>query len=132
SGRLESALLAAGTVAKVGAEGVYGVGFVAADGTPLGLVVKAADGAPRGVAAAVAGVLEQAGVVPAGTWSPPPPLGGGRPVGEVRVTEPVRSLATELAGRIGVTSPARARVTDPDALAWRGDGGADTVRWSSR
>lgn len=96
-GRLETALLAAGVVAKVGAEGVYGVGFTAADGTPAGLAIKAADGSARGVAAVVAGVLEQAGIVPSGTWAPPAPLGGGLPVGEVRVTTAVDELAGGLA-----------------------------------
>jgi hypothetical protein len=97
-GRLESALLAAGVVAKVGAEGVYAVGFTAADGTPAGLAIKAADGSVRGVAAVVAAVLERAGIVPPGTWAPPPPLGGGRPVGEVRPTAVVEEVAARLAG----------------------------------
>ncbi len=96
-GRLESALLAAGIVAKVGAEGVYGVGFTAADGTPAGLAIKAADGAVRGVAAVVSTVLEYAGIVPTGTWTPPPTLGGGRPVGEVRVTPAVEEFGARLA-----------------------------------
>jgi L-asparaginase II len=83
-GRLESALLGAGVVAKVGAEGVYGVGWTAADGSPRGFAVKAADGAVRGVAAFTVAVLARLGVVAADVWSPPPPLGGGQPVGEVR------------------------------------------------
>jgi L-asparaginase II len=99
-GRLESALLAAGVVAKVGAEGVYGVGFRAADGTPVGLAITAADGAVRGVAAVVVRLLEDAGVVPVGTWSPPPPLGGGRPAGVIRPTPATLDVAERLASRV--------------------------------
>jgi L-asparaginase II len=99
-GRVESALLGAGVVAKVGAEGIYAAGFLAADGSPLGLAISAADGATRGVAAVVAHLLEGAGVVPWDTWLPPPPLGGGRPVGQVRPTAIVRELADELAARV--------------------------------
>ncbi|MFU8839731.1 MAG: asparaginase [Nitriliruptoraceae bacterium] len=97
-GRLESALLGAGVVAKVGAEGVYAAGFLAADGSPAGLAIKAADGATRGVAAVVAFLLETANIVPPGTWVPSPPLGGGRPAGQVRPTALVHELADQLAG----------------------------------
>ncbi|GGI07618.1 asparaginase [Egicoccus halophilus] len=85
-GRLESALLGAGVVAKVGAEGVYGVGWQAADGSPRGFAVKATDGATRGVAALTVALLTALGVVPADVWVAPPPLGGGEPVGAVRAT----------------------------------------------
>ncbi|MFA9432349.1 asparaginase [Egicoccus sp. AB-alg2] len=91
-GRLESALLAAGVVAKVGAEGVYGVGWTGPDGGPRGFAVKATDGATRGVAALTIHLLAQLGVVDAGVWSPPPPLGGGNPVGVVRPTAAVDRL----------------------------------------
>lgn len=104
-GRLESALLRAGVVAKVGAEGVYGVGFRTPDGRPVGLAISAADGAVRGVAAVVATLLETAGVVPAGTWAPPPPLGGGRPVGQVRPSPLVRELAEHLAAWVAAGDP---------------------------
>jgi L-asparaginase II len=104
-GRLESALLGAGVVAKVGAEGIYGVGFVAADGSPAGLAISAADGAVRGVAAVVAWLLEGAGVVPEGTWTPPPPLGGGRPAGVVRPTPVVDALIDRLAGWVADGAP---------------------------
>lgn len=96
-GRLESALLGAGVVAKVGAEGVYAVGWTAADGGNWALACKATDGSIRGVAAATIALLEGAGVVPPGTWSPPAPLGGGEPVGSVRVTAEVERLI----GRLG-------------------------------
>jgi len=101
-GRLETALLGVGVVAKVGAEGVYGVGWVAADGRPWGLAIKAVDGAARGVAAVTAEVLTATGVVPSGTWTPPPPLGGGLSAGQVRVTDEVAGVAATLAGmRVG-------------------------------
>jgi L-asparaginase II len=83
-GRLESALLGAGVVAKVGAEGVYAAGWVDRIGVPHGIAVKALDGSPRGVAALLRDVLVGLGVVARDVWSPPPPLGGGRPAGEVR------------------------------------------------
>ncbi len=101
-GRLESALLAAGVVAKVGAEGVYGVGWTASDGTGRGLAVKAADGSARGAAQAVVSVVEALGVVPPGTWVSPPPLGGGRPAGVVRCAPPMAELVAAL-NRDGVT-----------------------------
>ena len=93
-GRLESALLAAGVVAKVGAEGIYAVGWRDHDGRPRGLAVKAADGSTRGVAAATIAVLEDRGAVPPGRWRPPPPLGGDEPAGEVRAVPAVRRLAS--------------------------------------
>jgi L-asparaginase II len=82
--RLESALLGAGVIAKVGAEGVYAAGWVDRVGEPHGIAVKALDGSPRGVAALLRDTLVGLGVVPRDVWSPPPPLGGGRPAGEVR------------------------------------------------
>jgi len=100
-GRLETALLGVGVVAKVGAEGVYGVGWVANDGRPWGLAIKAVDGSPRGVAAVTAEILTAAGVVPSGTWTPPPPLGGGVPAGQIRVTGEVAGVTATLA-QIGV------------------------------
>jgi len=65
-GRLESALLANGVLAKVGAEGVYGVGWLDTEGRPRGLAVKGADGAARGAAAVTIGLLTSIGVVPDG------------------------------------------------------------------
>jgi len=97
-GRVESALLGAGVVAKPGAEGVFGAGWRAADGTARGLAVKAVDGASRGVVAAVISLLTTLEVVPVGTWASPPPLGGGAPVGTIRPTPEVAVLARALAG----------------------------------
>lgn len=103
-GRLESALLAAGVLAKPGAEGVYGIGWSGRDGRPRGMAVKAADGNARGASAAAIRVLLDLGVVAEGTWSPPPPLGGGRPAGVVRAAAPVRALAA------GTTETGRQRL----------------------
>lgn len=83
AGRIESALLAAGVVTKVGAEGVYGAGWLE-DGVPFGCAVKAEDGEVRGAAVALLGVLVERGVVPADVWEPDPVTGGGEPVGRVR------------------------------------------------
>lgn len=95
--RLESALLAAGVVAKVGAEGVYAAGWIDAGGASRGLAIKGTDGSHRGVAAVTIAVLEGVGAVPVGTWTPPPPLGGGEPVGRVRPTSVVTEVLAELA-----------------------------------
>jgi L-asparaginase II len=97
-GRLETALLGVGVVAKIGAEGVFAAGWTDADGQPHGLAVKAADGAHRASTAATAALLEGAGVITTGTWEPPAPLGGGRPQGVVRPTVQLRGLAASLAG----------------------------------
>jgi L-asparaginase II len=91
-GRPESALLAAGVLAKSGAEGVSAVGWLDAEDRPWGLAVKAVDGAARGVAAVTVALLTSIGVVPEGTWCPPPPLGGGRPAGVIRMTGEVAAL----------------------------------------
>ncbi|MBS3939736.1 MAG: asparaginase [Actinobacteria bacterium] len=91
-GRLESALLGAGLVAKVGAEGVYGVGWTTADGSPRGFAVKATDGSTRGVAAFTLALLEMLGVVGPGIWTPETPLGGGVPVGSIRPTAAIEVL----------------------------------------
>jgi L-asparaginase II len=83
TGRVESALLAAGVVAKVGAEGVYGAGWLQ-DGAAYGCAVKSEDGEVRGAAVALVAVLAERGVVPADVWQPDPVTGGGEPVGRVR------------------------------------------------
>lgn len=83
-GRVESALLGAGVVAKVGAEGVYGAAWSDADGVH-GIAVKAEDGNERGAAVALVAVLVARGVVDEDIWAPPPVTGGGDVVGRVRV-----------------------------------------------
>jgi L-asparaginase II len=93
AGRLESELLAAGVVAKMGAEGIYAAGWVDERGRPRGLAVKAEDGAVRGAAAATVELLEALGVVPRDLWRPAAPQGGGRPVGRVRARPEVLALA---------------------------------------
>lgn len=92
TGRLETALLGVGIVAKVGAEGVFAAGWLAADGTPRGLAVKAEDGSQRAATAVTVAALVGAGIVGPGTWAPEPVLGGGHPVGRVRVVEAVDRL----------------------------------------
>ncbi len=90
TGRLESVLLAAGVVAKPGAEGIFAAGWVAADGGGRGLAVKASDGGHRGATATAHAVLEGLGVV-SGVWTPPAPLGGGQPQGTVRAAPSLRA-----------------------------------------
>lgn len=101
SGRLETALLGAGVVAKPGAEGVFAAGWVAPDGTARGLAVKAADGAARAAAAVTVTLLADLGVVPTDVWVPEPILGGGAPAGEVVAAPTVRELARRLEKRAG-------------------------------
>lgn len=86
--RLESALLGAGLVAKIGAEGVFAAGWLAPDGSPRGLAVKAEDGAERAATVAAHAALVAAGAVAEDVWAPAPVLGGGRPVGRVRAAFP--------------------------------------------
>ena len=81
---VDTALLAAGVVAKRGAEGVLAAGWVTPDGTIGGLAVKALDGAMRGAATALVAHLADAGVVPADVWREAAPMGGGGPAGTVR------------------------------------------------
>jgi len=96
TGRLESALLSAGVVAKPGAEGMFAVGWKGLDGSARGLAVKIADGDQRAAATVVATVLMDLEVVPRDTWAPPPPLGGGRPAGSVRATPALRAVTETL------------------------------------
>lgn len=95
-GRAETALLAAGIVAKPGAEGVFAAGWRDAAGQGSGVAVKVLDGAARGAATAVVGVLEALGVLEPGTWTAPAPTGGNAPVGEVRAAAAVRDLDRQL------------------------------------
>jgi L-asparaginase II len=93
SGRLATALLRHGIVAKGGAEGVFGAGWTDADGGAWGVGVKAEDGAVRGADAATIGLLESLGVLPVGACRPEPVLGGGVPVGVVSASPAVLGLA---------------------------------------
>lgn len=83
TGRVETALLAAGVVAKVGAEGVYAASWHE-DDRAYGIAVKAEDGSTRGGAVALVAILADRGVVPHDVWSPPAVTGGGDVVGTVR------------------------------------------------
>lgn len=106
-GRAETALLAAGVLAKPGAEGVFGAAFTDARGGAYGVALKVADGASRASATALVGLLEQVGVVPVGTWVAPAPSGGGEPVGEVRAGGAVGELARDLVGELAGLRPHR-------------------------
>ena len=86
---VDSALLAAGVVAKRGAEGVLAAGWVGTDGRGRGAAVKALDGSLRGAASALVALLEADGVVPAGTWTEAAPQGGGVDAGTVRAAAEV-------------------------------------------
>jgi L-asparaginase II len=97
-GRLDSALLAAGVSAKVGAEGVYGASWTAADGGVWGIAVKAEDGDGRAADAALLGTLAAAGIVPSDLHEVDRPTGGGVPVGVVRPSAAVVELGARLAG----------------------------------
>ncbi len=99
-GRLDSALLDASVLAKAGAEGVYGAAWRDADGRPWSVAVKCEDGAERAASVALDALTRDLGLLPAGTWSPPPVLGGGHPVGQVRPATAVR----ELAAAVGASS----------------------------
>jgi len=81
---VDTALLAAGVVAKRGAEGVLAAGWRTPDGRRGGIAAKASDGSLRGVATAVVAHLEAIGVVPPETWREAAPRGGARVAGTVR------------------------------------------------
>ncbi len=81
---VDAALLAAGVVAKRGAEGVLAAGWHLADGRQGGVAVKSLDGSMRGAATALVALLEADAVVPEGTWREALPQGGGRDAGSVR------------------------------------------------
>lgn len=98
--RLETALLDVGVVAKPGAEGAFGAGWLAPDGSARGLVARAADGSSRGATAAVIAVLVDLEVVGPAIWQPRPPLGGGEPAGRVRAAPAVRDMVERLRARV--------------------------------
>lgn len=94
TGRLETALLATGTVAKFGAEGLYAAGWVQ-DGRTVGVAVKCDDGAARGADTALAAIAASAGRDLAG-WTPQVSYAGGRVVGGVRCDPGLEARATEV------------------------------------
>jgi L-asparaginase II len=93
TGRLETALLEVGVVAKPGAEGVFAAGWVDVRGRARGVAVKAEDGSARAAASAAVELLEAAGAAPSDVWRPAAPQGGGAPVGRVRAAPAVLALA---------------------------------------
>lgn len=96
-GRLESALLSTGVVAKPGAEGVFAASWLDRDGAPWAAALKIEDGASRASAAAMHGLLRSAEVIPPDLWAPDPVLGGGQPEGAVRPGTEVTTLGREVA-----------------------------------
>lgn len=98
-GRAETALLAAGVVAKPGAEGVFGLTFTTPDLGSVAAAIKIEDGADR-AAAETAVALVRAFRGPTVDWESPAPTGGGVPQGTVRATATI----AELAHRCGVGS----------------------------
>lgn len=100
TGRLETALLGVGVVAKPGAEGVFAAGW-RDDRGAWGLAIKVEDGASRAASVALAGFLAAVGVADPGGWDRPEVLGGGRPAGEVRPSPDLLSLAGDVADLCG-------------------------------
>lgn len=97
TGRLETALLEVGVIAKPGAEGVFGAGW-RDDRGAWGLALKVEDGASRAASVALAGFLAASGVADTDGWDRPEVQGGGRPAGEVRAAPALLSLARGVAG----------------------------------
>jgi len=85
-GRAESALLAAGVVAKPGAEGVFGLAFTDDRGRPLAAAIKIEDGAGRAASEAAVALVRSCGG-PTVDWASPEPTGGGRPQGHIRASD---------------------------------------------
>jgi L-asparaginase II len=84
---VDTALLAAGLVAKRGAEGVLAAGWSTREGQQGGIAAKASDGALRGVSTAVVAHLEALGLVAPGTWHEILPQGGGSDAGTIRALQ---------------------------------------------
>lgn len=97
-GRAETALLAAGVVAKPGAEGVFGLTFTTPDLGTVAIAVKVEDGAGR-AAAEAAVALVRAFHGPEVDWDSPEPMGGGLPQGHVRATSAIAELAERCRAR---------------------------------
>ena len=94
-GRLETALLGVGVLAKVGAEGVYGASWRDGDDA-WGVAIKAEDGEVRGASVALHELLVALGVAARDVWSPEPVLGGGEVQGRVRASTEIPALARRL------------------------------------
>lgn len=98
-GRAETALLAAGVVAKPGAEGVFGVTFTTTELGAVAAALKIEDGSGRAAAETAVALVRALGG-PAVDWQSPAPTGGGVPQGSVRATATI----LELARRCGIGS----------------------------
>ncbi|MBW3664803.1 MAG: asparaginase [Actinobacteria bacterium] len=95
-GRIETALLAHDVVAKVGAEGVYGIGHGG-----VGIAVKVESGVVEAAAVTAHHLVSSLGWYPADAWSPDPIIGGGRPTGRWRAAPDLIAFAETLASRVG-------------------------------
>ena len=95
-GRLDTALLEAGALAKAGAEGVQAAAWWDRDGRPWSLALKCEDGASRAASAAAGALFRVLGLLAEDAYAPEPMLGGGRPVGVVRSSADVVALAERL------------------------------------
>ena len=85
-------------VAKRGAEGVMGCGFVHERLGPVGIAVKIQDGADRAAGPATAAVIEALGGVPAPDVRRDPVRGGGVPHGWISAVPELSTRATEAFG----------------------------------
>lgn len=92
--RAETALLAAGVVAKPGADGVFAVAFDRPDGSPVAAAIKIEDGADRAAGTAAVALVRALGG-PSVAWEHEI-LGGGVRQGSCRATD----VIGQLAGRI--------------------------------
>ena len=85
-------------VAKRGAEGVMGCGFVHDRLGPVGIAVKIQDGSDRAAGPVIAAVIEALGGVPAPDVRRVPVLGGGVPHGEISAVPELSTRVTEAFG----------------------------------
>lgn len=92
-GRLDTALLRVGLLAKSGAEGVFAIAGTDAAG-PWGCAVKVEDGAGRAAAVAAHAIVVAAGHRP--DWTPPLVSGGSQTVGAITAAAALTALGERL------------------------------------
>ena len=95
-GRIETALLAHGVVAKVGAAGVYGIGRAG-----VGVALKVESGDADAASTTVHHLVTALQWFPDGAWLPEPILGGGRPIGRWRAAPELLGFAERLRSEVG-------------------------------
>lgn len=89
-------------VAKRGADGVMGCGFLHPDHGPLGIAVKIHDGGDRAAGPALAAILDALGGIVPSVVRCPPVLGGGEPHGQIIASDTLANrLALALEGHAG-------------------------------